>query len=527
MVNNAFGYNTDPDLNTTVGAGDINIDENCAAANINNAIRTIMANIRDLLDDIGGANTSGGTATVQTLTTSGTLTALADGTILTWISGFDAGAGATLNVDTLGAKALLNNDGSAIAANDFALGQPMCAIYDASADSGSGAWLLINISQKQIDAINTSITTHESDTTNPHSVTAAQVGLGSVDNTADADKPVSTATQTALDAKLEYGFRNVLHNGGFQISQRGTSFTSTGSANNDDSYTADGAVLLSNGNNVVDVTVVSDSDFDSGKALTLDVETINLKFGVLFPIESAVAQQIIQNGTASLQFKAKTTGSSITAIRVALLTWSGTADAITSDVVSAWGAEDTNPTLVTNWTAENTAVDLTVGNTIASFTVENISVDTASAANLAVFIYTDETVTTLTDTLVLGDVQLEVGPVCTTYEHRPKAVDEALCHRYFWQGMLDGSGGGYLYSAASSTQMSAGFGGPGVRMRAAPTGSIVQAGTATNCSSEGLFPQLTGYGDPADFGRFTVRCSVTATGRYRLVNGIYSLSAEL
>lgn len=35
---------------------------------------------------------------------------------------------------------------------------------------------------------------------NPHGVTASQIGLGSVDNTADLDKPVSTATQTALNA---------------------------------------------------------------------------------------------------------------------------------------------------------------------------------------------------------------------------------------------------------------------------------------------------------------------------------------
>jgi hypothetical protein len=43
---------------------------------------------------------------------------------------------------------------------------------------------------------------HISDTLNPHSVTAAQVGLGLVDNTADANKPVSSATQDALDEKL-------------------------------------------------------------------------------------------------------------------------------------------------------------------------------------------------------------------------------------------------------------------------------------------------------------------------------------
>lgn len=37
---------------------------------------------------------------------------------------------------------------------------------------------------------------------NPHNVTKANVGLGNADNTSDANKPVSTATQAALDAKL-------------------------------------------------------------------------------------------------------------------------------------------------------------------------------------------------------------------------------------------------------------------------------------------------------------------------------------
>ena len=40
---------------------------------------------------------------------------------------------------------------------------------------------------------------HLVSTDNPHHVTAAQVGLGNVDNTSDLDKPISTATQTALD----------------------------------------------------------------------------------------------------------------------------------------------------------------------------------------------------------------------------------------------------------------------------------------------------------------------------------------
>lgn len=46
-----------------------------------------------------------------------------------------------------------------------------------------------------------SIANHKADKSNPHEVTKAQVGLGNVDNTADLDKPVSTATQIALGAK--------------------------------------------------------------------------------------------------------------------------------------------------------------------------------------------------------------------------------------------------------------------------------------------------------------------------------------
>lgn len=49
--------------------------------------------------------------------------------------------------------------------------------------------------------INQSITTHINDKSNPHNVTKSQVGLGNVDNTSDASKPISTATQAALDKK--------------------------------------------------------------------------------------------------------------------------------------------------------------------------------------------------------------------------------------------------------------------------------------------------------------------------------------
>lgn len=54
-----------------------------------------------------------------------------------------------------------------------------------------------------INANKTAIDTHAAKQDNPHNVTAAQVGLDKVNNTADADKPISTAQQAALDLKQD------------------------------------------------------------------------------------------------------------------------------------------------------------------------------------------------------------------------------------------------------------------------------------------------------------------------------------
>lgn len=50
---------------------------------------------------------------------------------------------------------------------------------------------------------NANIQSHISATDNPHEVTQAQVGLGNVDNTSDTNKPLSTATSTALNSKVD------------------------------------------------------------------------------------------------------------------------------------------------------------------------------------------------------------------------------------------------------------------------------------------------------------------------------------
>lgn len=61
-----------------------------------------------------------------------------------------------------------------------------------------------------IDAVQTNLETHINNKSNPHEVTKDQVGLGNVDNTSDANKPISTATQNALNDKFSATEGNTL-----------------------------------------------------------------------------------------------------------------------------------------------------------------------------------------------------------------------------------------------------------------------------------------------------------------------------
>lgn len=54
-----------------------------------------------------------------------------------------------------------------------------------------------------IDSVDSKIDNHIKDKLNPHSVTKSQIGLGNVNNTSDVNKPISTATQNALNNKVD------------------------------------------------------------------------------------------------------------------------------------------------------------------------------------------------------------------------------------------------------------------------------------------------------------------------------------
>lgn len=61
-----------------------------------------------------------------------------------------------------------------------------------------------------INAVQTNLETHINNKSNPHEVTKDQVGLSNVDNTSDANKPISTATQNALNDKFSATEGNTL-----------------------------------------------------------------------------------------------------------------------------------------------------------------------------------------------------------------------------------------------------------------------------------------------------------------------------
>ena len=224
---------------------------------------------------------------------------------------------------------------------------------------------------------------------------------------------------------------NAIINGDMTIAQRGTAFRA--GDNDDDSYTLDRWIVLSDGNDIVDVTQTSDTAVgDSKYAIQLDVETVDKKFGIVQIIENVNCHEMIGDNV-SLSFRAKVAGSGkLDNVKAGVVAWSGTADSVTSDIISAWGAEDTNPTLIANATFENTPANLNVTTSYATYKIENISIDTASTNNILVFIWSDVVDTDLTDSVYITDVQLEKGTATTTFVRELESKNLSNCQRYYF-----------------------------------------------------------------------------------------------
>lgn len=243
-------------------------------------------------------------------------------------------------------------------------------------------------------------------------------------------------TNTYSPTTIEDIGTNLLRNGAMQISGRGTSFTAaTTPANSDDTYLLDGWVLLSDGNDRADITQeTSVIPANGDSAVKFDVETVGSpseKFGIFQVIEGKFAKTAVGK-TVTLSFKARTTSLAVENLRAHILAWDSTEDTVTSDIVSVWAVEGTNPTFVANWTAENTAADLLLTNTYTTYSVSAL-VDTAGTVNIGVFIHVDDTDLTATEVFYITDVKLEIGATATTFVYGglEAAADREWCERYY------------------------------------------------------------------------------------------------
>lgn len=271
---------------------------------------------------------------------------------------------------------------------------------------------------------------------------------------ADGGTGASTAAgaRANLGAIDRSGFRNALLNGAMMVAQRGTTFASTTTpANNDDTYLLDRWILLADGNDTVDVTQATEAPTGGLYSIGLDVETANRKFGILQVIEQKNCIGLIGN-TVRLTFQAKVSSTTnLDNVKAAIIAWDGTADTVTSDIISAWAIEGTNPTLVANWTYENTPANLSVTTSWAQYTL-TASVDTASTTNIGVFIWSDVTATSAGEFLYITDVQLELDQgAATPFERRTYGLELAACQRYYHRRNLVSGAAGYVAQCYSTT----------------------------------------------------------------------------
>lgn len=135
-----------------------------------------------------------------------------------------------------------------------------------------------------IDAVQTNLETHINNKSNPHEVNKAQVGLGNVDNTSDANKPISNATQTALNGKFSATDGNALKQRVDNIPELVATDITVDSDND--------SVNISLGKtSIVDGTL-------SGTTININSATAS-KAGILVPTDKSKIDKIITNGNGT------------------------------------------------------------------------------------------------------------------------------------------------------------------------------------------------------------------------------------
>jgi hypothetical protein len=140
--------------------GDVNWKEGQNAKTVNNSGRQMMGRVAEFLADLGGQGTVGGTANAITLTLSSGFTALKSGLVCSLQPTADNTGAVTLNVNSIGAKAIRKFDTTgevALASGDLQEGGFYLLLYDSGANSAAGAWICLNPTE-QFQPLDTALT---------------------------------------------------------------------------------------------------------------------------------------------------------------------------------------------------------------------------------------------------------------------------------------------------------------------------------------------------------------------------------
>ncbi len=238
-----------------------------------------------------------------------------------------------------------------------------------------------------------------------------------------------------------------LINGNFAIGQRGhTIDDSTYFLNDNAEYVVDGWALLmgdltthpASGSGVVDIDLIA-ANATGGDADSRAVRITGNNHVTPAPLEKVGLIQwlpfdvveSLRDGVVSLSVWCRIPASGFQGLRLALVEWSGTADLLSPgvDPIQDWGDAGVLPTVGGSFSIS--VADLqTVSATWTEFKYENVSVS-ASAKNLAVLIYMDDTAWASGNIFELTGVSLVKGASARAYSHEDHSVNLRRCQRFF------------------------------------------------------------------------------------------------
>lgn len=247
----------------------------------------------------------------------------------------------------------------------------------------------------------------------------------------DADSATARAT-LEIDAAVSHN--NELCNGDFQIWQHGIQFTAAipaAGGNDDDSYFADQWILLSDGNDVVDIDKVVGTTVRAKQACEFEIATADTGWGFL-QILDADTSQSLRDQVVSLSMEIEAPGDA-TLFEMHLIEWTGTADSPTTDPISAWNALTTTPTLdtVSGWefvAGSTTSISATATST--TFKVENVTVP-SGVNNLGVLVTTLDGAMAATSVVRFSEINLVRGSLAGVYRSSSKPQELLKCEQWF------------------------------------------------------------------------------------------------